>query len=82
MSKINIQDKTYTTTTVAKSIEIDSAEIKLGESARFMVKLLDENENLVGIERVEISGTDYSNWGSDDQYVIDYILNALGLTEV
>lgn len=82
MSQINVQDKTITTTTVVKSIEIESAEVKLGQSAKVFVRLLDENGGLVGNEIVRVEGTDYENWGSDDQYLVDYILTTLGLTEI
>ena len=82
MNQINVQDKTITTTTVVKSIEIESAEVKLGQSAKVYVRLLDENGGLVGNEIVRVEGTDYENWGSDDQYLVDYILTTLGLTEI
>lgn len=81
MSQINVQDKTITTSVIVKSIEIMSTEVKLNEAAYFMVKSLDENGNLVNIERVSMEGNDYSNWGSDDNYVIDFILTSLGLTK-
>lgn len=81
MEQINVQDKTITTSVIVKSIEIMSTEVKLNEAAYFMVKSLDENGNLVNIERVSMEGTDYSNWGSDDNYVIDFILTSLGLTK-
>lgn len=82
MAKIDIQDKTITTTQVVKSIEIESGEVKLNQSASFVVKMLDENGRLVGIERVVISGDDYTNWGNDDSYVVELIMTKLGLTEL
>lgn len=81
MSQINVQDKTITTSLIVKSIEIMSTEVKLNESAYFKVRLLDENGNLINVEKIVMEGTDYSNWGSDDNYVIDFILTSLGLTK-
>jgi len=82
MSQINVQDKTITTTTIVKSIEIESVELKIGDSAKVFVRLLDENGGLVSNEIVRLEGTDYSNWGTDDQYLVDFVLTSLGLTEI
>jgi hypothetical protein len=82
MEQINVQDKTITTSRVVKSMEIDSIEVKLNESARMIVKLLDENGGLVNVEVINLTGDDYLNWGDNDQYVIDYALNHLSLTKV
>jgi hypothetical protein len=82
MEQIIVQDKTITTSRIVKSMEIDSIEVKLNESARFIVKLLDENNGLVSVEVINLTGDDYSNWGDDDQYVIDYVLNQLSLSKV
>lgn len=82
MEQIKVNDKTITTTSIVKSIEIESTKIVLNEYARFMVKLLDEQKRVLEVEVVELSGDDYSNWGSDDQYVVDFILNQLGLTKL
>lgn len=83
MEKINVNDKTITTSRVVKSIEIDqSMEIKLDESATFNVRLLDADGRLVKIERVTMEGSDYSNWSNDDNYVVNFLLTSLGLTEV
>jgi hypothetical protein len=82
MEQINVQDKTITTSRVVKSIEIDSIDVKLNISARMIVKLLDENNGLVSVEVINLTGDDYQNWGNNDQYVIDYALNQLSLTKV
>lgn len=82
MSQINVQEKTITTTQVVKSIEIESGEVKLNQSASFIVKQLDADGRLIAIERVVISGSDYSAWGNDDAYVVEFILSKLGLTEL
>lgn len=81
MDKINVQDKVITTSRTVKSIEIDSAQVKLNESATFFVKQLDENGQLIGVEIVQMTGADYTAWGSDDNYVTSFILTKLGLTE-
>lgn len=82
MNQINVSDKTITTTRVVKSIEIDSIEVKINESAVIKVKQLDETGGLISIDRVTMDGTDYANWSNDDQYVVDFVLEKLGLTEL
>lgn len=81
MEQINVKDKTITTTQVVKSVEIDSIEVKLNQSASLMVKLLDSDGRLVNIERVTMEGSDYSSWGNDDTYVTTFVLTKLGLTK-
>ncbi len=81
MNQINVQDKVITTSRTVKSIEIDSVQVKLNESATFVVKQLDENGQLIGVEMVQMTGADYTGWGSDDTYVTNFILTKLGLTE-
>jgi len=35
--------------------------------------------NVIKVERVEIPEEVYTNWGTDDQIIIDYVLNTLSL---
>jgi len=41
--------------------------------------LLDKNNNYAGTESLEISGNDYANWGTDDDYLINWIKNNLNI---
>jgi hypothetical protein len=81
MSSIAIQKKTITTVTDVTSIEIESGVVVLNTSAKFTVRLLDSNGSLIDIKFVELSGQDYDNWGSDDDYVVSYILSELGMSK-
>lgn len=80
MSTINVQSKEIVTTQTVTQIEIGEGNIQLNQSARFPVKLLDSNGNLVQFEFVTIEGSDYSNWASDDTYITNLILTRLGVT--
>jgi hypothetical protein len=77
--QVNVQPKDIVTTRTINSIEITEIKVQLNTSAKIVVRLLDENENLINIEILTISETDYTNWGNDDQYIIDYSLTQLGL---
>ena len=77
--QVNVQPKDIVTTRTINSIEIIETKVLLNTSAKIIVRLLDENENLINIEVLTISDSDYTNWGNDDQYIIDYALTQLGL---
>jgi hypothetical protein len=77
--QVNVQPKDVITTRTINSIEIIETKVQLNTSAKIVVRLLDENENLINIEVLTISDSDYTNWGNDDQYIIDYTLTQLGL---
>jgi len=80
MSTINIQTKEIVTTLTATQVEIGEGSIQLNLQARFPVKLLDDNGNMVHFEFVTIEGDDYASWTNDDSYVTNLILNKLGIT--
>lgn len=82
MKQVNIQTKEITKTNSVTSIEIEEATLELDRSARFPVRLLDENNNLVDIEIITIEGAEYDNWGADDSYIIDIILGKLNMTKI
>ena len=78
--KLEIQNKTITTTKVVKFIEIGNGSIKLDTSVRFRVVLFDVDKKEIGTELVVISGSDYDNWSDDDNYIRDLILTKLGVS--
>ena len=53
---------------------------ELSSYITFNVILLDESGTPLTVRQVTLAGEDYNNWGNSDQYVIDYICNALALT--
>jgi hypothetical protein len=77
--QVNVQPKDIVTTRTINSIEITETIVQLNTSAKIVVKLLDENGSLINVEVLTISETEYTNWGNDDQYIIDYVLTQLGL---
>ena len=78
---INVDNKEVVTTNTITSIDILTGEVSLNNSVNFPVKLLDQNGETLSIEFVRIEGEEYSNWSSDDQYVVDLILSRLNLTK-
>jgi len=50
-----------------------------GDSSRLFCPLFDENNNQIGFSELEIPNEIQSSWGVDDNVIIDYALNELGL---
>lgn len=48
-------------------------ELKLKESIRVAVYLFSDNDILIESKQYLITGTEYANWGTQDQYLIDLI---------
>jgi len=56
--------------------EINQIHIKLNTSADIFV-YLKTGDNIVASDMIKIEGADYANWGSDDQYIVNFINNYL-----
>lgn len=78
----DITPVTVTTVTVITKFTVKSLEVKLTQSANILVDLLDKNDNYAGTEYLEISGDDYANWGSDDDYLVNWIKNNLNIKTI
>lgn len=46
----------------------------------FNVILFDQNQSPICVNQVTLAGADYTAWGNDDHYVVQYICNQLNLT--
>jgi hypothetical protein len=70
----------------ATLLQINSVVVNtLGESGRASIScsLIDEETSRhLASEVVILDGEAYSSWGSDDEYIINYVLEALGLNRL
>jgi len=78
--QINIEDYNLVKTSIINNIKIKIMKIELYKSITLSVSLLTNNINIDN-KIITISGTDYNNWGNDDNYIINFVLNNLGLTK-
>ncbi len=76
---ISITPVTLTTTTVIDKFVIKIITVTIKKEAYIHIDLLDNNGNYAGNRFFTMSGDDYANWGSDDDYLIDWIKNNLNL---
>ena len=78
---VNTNPKEYITVNVCKSVEMRVFHFIIGSSIEVNCLLKDENENVFKIENITISGDEYNNWGTDDDYLINLVLSKLGLSQ-
>ena len=71
--KYDIQPITVTTTNIMTKISIRRITINLNTSANIMVDLFDDNDRFIQMKNLTLSGEDYSNWGTDDNYIIEWV---------
>jgi hypothetical protein len=61
------------------SFSVSVIHVELFQYVTLAVNFFDENNVCTDRTDVKISGEDYSNWAADDNYVINYVINKLGL---
>ena len=70
------------TTKTITCFKIDRIEISLFKSAIITVILLDSTGSLLDVKFVNITGEDYSKWSDDDTYVVEFVKQSLGFSDV
>ena len=83
MDDINISviDSPYTKSYTINKVVIRVMNLELYKSVNVHVRLMDNNQ-MVKSEMILIEGTDYTNWGNNDDYIVTYVLTKLGLTKL
>ena len=80
MSTIIVVPKETTITKTIGSMSISITNIIFGVSATFNVLLFEPTGQLIRCDQQTLAGVDYEAWGSNDQYVVNYMLKLYGLT--
>ncbi len=70
------------TTKTITSFKIDRIEISLFQSAVITVVLLDSANSILDVKFINMTSADYSKWSTDDSFVIDFIKQKLGFSDV
>lgn len=78
-TSVNITPTEIKTSNTCNSLSIEVSDLILNTSARIIVRLMD-NDKLLDVKTYVLSGTDYSNWGSDDNYITTYVMAQLGFS--
>ena len=64
----------------AKKVYIAVLSIKLGESCEVLGRLITDDNEILKQEVFTLEGEAYSNWGSDDTYITNYVCEKMGIT--
>lgn len=78
MSDIVPTETTITNTVVRFEVFIN--DLVLNTSASFKVWLYDVQGKLFEVKFISMVGEDYTNWGNDDRYVLQFVASQLGFT--
>ena len=70
------------TTKTITSFKIDRIEISLFQSAVITVVLLDSANSILDVKFINMTSADYSKWSADDNYVIEFIKQKLGFSDI
>ena len=72
----------YTVSHVGSKVEISMPEFQLGltESVAY-AHIMTEQGMIVKVERVPIPPEVYAEWGQDDRFIVDYVLEQLNIIE-
>jgi hypothetical protein len=76
----NIVPFNETVTQIVTRFNVYVEDVQLFTRATLKVFLYDANNSIVKIDFLEISGEDYTNWNTNDEYIIQYVANKLGFT--
>ena len=76
---VNIKDYELVKINIINNIQIYVNQLVLFNSISICVRLFHDNI-LIENQMLDISGTDYTNWGNDDNYIVDFVLTNLGLS--
>ncbi len=76
--KVNIQDSAYVKTNTIDNVLIKITNVQLFKSVTVVASLF-ENNKIIDNKVVMIEGADYNAWSNDDNYIVNFVLNKLGL---
>ena len=79
-SNTQIDNFNIVTSNTATSFTVSVISVELFTSANLRVMVYDANNNLIQCNYLTISGSDYTSWSNNDEYVITFVANYYGFT--
>ena len=76
---VDVTDYPYIKTNTVNNIKISVLSVELFKNIVLRVSMF-ADKTIVENKILKVEGEDYANWGNDDQYIVNYCLNKLGLT--
>lgn len=78
--KCSIDDFQLVTTETVNAFIVSVSNITLFNSVNLQIRLINSMNNVVRVFPLTLTGTDYTNWGGDDNYLYQYVANKMGYT--
>lgn len=78
-TQIQVNDKEEIKVFIINNVEIRVINLSLGKYVDVNA-ILKQDSNFVSSQNFRIQGEEYDNWGNDDEYLENLILQKLGLT--
>lgn len=78
--KVETVERTTTEITEIASFDIQIVSMIMFVNVTLSITTYDENNVYSETVNMTLSGDDYTNWGNDDNYLVDYVVEKLGLT--
>jgi hypothetical protein len=82
MDTYNIVPVESTQTVVSNRMSIRVLNLVFGTSIEVIASIVQENGTVTQNNHLVISGEEYANWGSDDEYMVNLIATKIGVTLV
>ena len=79
MSSVLI-NHTFTETMTITSMKIEITQLILFSSCQFRITFLDQNETPVKCQILTMSGSEYTFWEGNDQYVVQWVKSQLEIS--
>lgn len=79
MDNINILIKDKIIEETVKILRISITNYELFKGATIISQLYNSEYKYIKGENLRIEGDEFMNWGTDDQYIINWVCNKLGL---
>ena len=61
------------------SFSVDIIKVKMFESVMIAVTFFDESKSVIDRTTLNLTGDDYKNWGTDDNYLVNYVATKYGM---
>lgn len=71
---IKVEEKDIVTNLKIRYFTVFVNDIKLGISCNILVSMFDNDMNVVKQQNILLQDEDYQKWGSDDNYIINYVM--------
>lgn len=77
-----IVPKEITEIKLVKYFTVTVMSLELFTSVSLVIQFLDEHKRVIQANSLTLTGTEYTNWSNNDNYILDYVANTYGFTIV